>query len=203
MPLNPEYEVRVGVMRVLSALNGLDYCVLRAASGNAKPVPGNADRLVVAGVDGKPEKTFFLRSFLVRDHPSEKRLRSNRSVMSYRDTLSSRMVDRHRGQILNQGSAAPHIQGLRPEADPEERFIEVVGVLDQEFIDVLSGRVGGVALRDRFMAVLVRIYVRGRSRKQDTLAGVNKVGGLARGGVEGDRDRLAPGAGDGLGVLQP
>src|SRR5262249_9173796 len=113
------------------------------------------------------------------------------------------MVDRHGSEVLNKSSASPDVERLDSEADREDRLIEIVGVLDQELVDVLASRVGRIALRDWLVAVLLRVDVRWRSWEQNTLAGVDQVGGLARRGVERYRDRLTPGAGHGLGVLGP
>lgn len=113
------------------------------------------------------------------------------------------MVDRHRDEMLDEGSAAPDVEGLGAEADGEDGFVEVVGVLDEEFIDVFAGGVGGAALRDGVLAVFLGVYVGGTAGEEDALAGVDEVSGFAGGGVEGDFDGFAAGAGDGFGVLGP
>ena len=123
--------------------------------------------------------------------------------MRDRNRAACGVVHRDRRQVLYQRSATPHVHRLGSEADGEERLVKVVRVLDQEFVDVLARRVGGIALRDGLVAVLVRIDVGGRAGKQDALTGVDQVGGGARGGVERNLDRLAPGTADGLGVLGP
>ena len=89
------------------------------------------------------------------------------------------------------------------EADGEDGLVEVVGVLEEEFVDVFAGGVGGIALGDGVVAVLLRVDVGGAAGEQDGLAGVDEVGGLAGGGVERDFDGDAAGSGDGFGVLGP
>jgi len=78
-----------------------------------------------------------------------------------------------------------------------------VRVLDEELVDVLAGRVGGIGGGVGLVAVLVRVDVGGRAGKKHAVAGVDEVGGLARGEVERDGHGLTAGAGDGLGILRP
>jgi hypothetical protein len=85
----------------------------------------------------------------------------------------------------------------------EDRFIEVVGVLDKELVDVLAAGVCGVALGDRIVAVLVWVDIRRGAGEKDAVAGVNNVCGLAGGSIERNAYRLATGASDGFGVLGP
>ena len=104
---------------------------------------------------------------------------------------------------MDEGSTAPDVERLGAEADGEDRFVEVVGVLDEEFVDVFAGGIGGAALGNWVLAVFLGVDVGGTAREEDGLAGVDKIGCLARGGVEGDFDGFATGAGDGFGVLRP
>jgi hypothetical protein len=92
---------------------------------------------------------------------------------------------------------------LGAEADSQDGLVEVVGVLEEELVDVFAGGVGGFALGDGVVAVLLRVDVGGGAGEEDGLAGVDEVGGLAGGGVEGDFYRLSPGASDGFGILRP
>ena len=52
VPLNAEDVVGGGPFGGLAAFDGFDHCVLRAAGGDAESVAGDADGLMVAGVDG-------------------------------------------------------------------------------------------------------------------------------------------------------
>ena len=106
-------------------------------------------------------------------------------------------------EVLDEGSAAPDVEGLGAEADGEEGFVEVVGVLDEEFVYVFAGGVGWGALGDGVLAVFVGVDVGSAAGEEDGLAGVDEVGGLTGGEVEGDFDGLAAGFGDGLSIVGP
>ena len=116
---------------------------------------------------------------------------------------SGGMVDRHRNEVLDEGSATPDIEGLGAEANGQDGFVEVVGVLNEEFVDVFAGGVGGAGLGGWVLAVFLGVYVGGAPGEEDGVAGVDEVGGFAGGGVKGDFDWFAAGAGDGFGVLGP
>ena len=64
VPLNAEDEVRRGSFAGLATLYRFDDTILRAARGDAKTVTGDADSLVVAGVDGKAKKVVLFRGFI-------------------------------------------------------------------------------------------------------------------------------------------
>jgi hypothetical protein len=113
------------------------------------------------------------------------------------------VIYRHGSEVLDEGSAAPDVEGLEAEADGKNGLVEVVGILDEEFVDVFPGWIGGIALGDGILTVLVGVDVGGATGKEDGLAGVDEVGCLAGRGVEGDFDGLAAGFGDGFGVLVP
>src|SRR5262249_1795326 len=124
MPLHPEDEVRIRVVRVLTTLNCLNYRVLRATCRNPQPVSGNPDGLVVAGVDRKTQKTILLGCLGLRNHLSQDRLRSDGRRMGYGHRPARRMIHRHGRKILDQGATTPYIQRLGPEADRENRLIK-------------------------------------------------------------------------------
>jgi hypothetical protein len=113
------------------------------------------------------------------------------------------VIYRYRGEVLDEGSSTPYVQGLGPEADGEERLVEVMGVLNQELVYVLARRVGGIALRDRVLAVFLRIHVCRGTGKEDSLAGIDQIGCFARRGVKRNLHRLAAGLADGFCVLGP
>ena len=56
VPLNSQNEVRLRVVRVLSAFYGLDHAILGAACDDPQTVSGDSNGLVMAGVDGKAEE---------------------------------------------------------------------------------------------------------------------------------------------------
>ncbi len=63
VPLDAQDKVRRGSFAGLAALYRFDDTVLWASSGDAKAVSGDADRLVVAGVDGEAKKVVLFRRF--------------------------------------------------------------------------------------------------------------------------------------------
>ena len=107
------------------------------------------------------------------------------------------------GEVLDQGAAAPDVQDLDAEADGEDRFVEVVGILEEELIDIFARRIGGGALGDGVLAVFVGVDVGGTAWQQNGLAGVDQVGDPDWAGVEGDLNRLTSAALDTSGVLRP
>jgi hypothetical protein len=105
--------------------------------------------------------------------------------------------------VLKQGSAAPDVEHLGAEADGEDGLAEVVSVLEEELVDVFAGGVGGVALLDGLLAVLLGVDVGGAAGEEDAVAGGDELGGGCGRDIEWDLDGSAAGAGDGLGVLGP
>ena len=207
VPLDSEDEVvRGGIAAVsagLAAFYGFNNSVLRAASGYAEVVAGDADGLVVAGVDGEAEETVLFRRFDGGNDGSEEGVGGYGSSVGYGYGASGGVVDWHGDQVLDESSAAPDVEGLGAETDGEDRLIEVVGVLDEEFVYIFTGRVGGAALGEWVLAVFLRVYISRATGEQDGMAGVDEVGGLAGSGVERDFDGFAAGAGDSFGVLGP
>src|SRR5271163_2494081 len=203
MPLNPKDEVRRRAFRGQASLNGLDNCILWAAGRDAEAVAGDADRLMVAGVDGKPEEEVLLWGLGGGEEAAKEGLGSDCSGMSDRDTAASGMVHRENGQILNQRATTPDVEELDAEADSEDRLIEVVGVLDEKLIDIFAKTIGRGALGYRLLAVFVGVHVGRTTREQDPLAGIDEVGDGRWGGNKGDFDRLAAAALNGRGVLRP
>jgi hypothetical protein len=78
-----------------------------------------------------------------------------------------------------------------------------VGVLDEKFVYVFPGVVGGRALGNGVLAVFVGIYVGWAAGEEDRLAGVDKVSGVFRGSGERDRDGLAAAALYGCRIHRP
>ena len=60
VPLDAEDEVGGGAFGGLTAFDGLDDGVLGAAGGDAEAVAGDADGLMMAGVDGETEEVVLL-----------------------------------------------------------------------------------------------------------------------------------------------
>jgi hypothetical protein len=197
MPLNPEDKVRRSAFRGLAALYRLNNGILWAASGDTEAIPGDADRLMVARVDGKAEEKVLLWSLGCGDKSAEEGVWGNRGGVSDGDTAASGMVYGEESQVLDQRAATPDIEELDSEADGEDWLIEVVGVLDEKLIHIFAKAISGGALGDRFLPVLVRVHVGRATGQQHSLAGVDKVGDGRRSGNEWDFNRLAATALDG------
>ncbi len=84
--------------------------------------------------------------------------------------LSGGVVHWQDCQMLHQRPAAPDIERLGAEADAEQRLVEVVGVLEEELVDGLTGAVGGGALGDGVLAVLLGVDVGWAAGEQEALA---------------------------------
>ncbi len=70
------------------------------------------------------------------------------------------------GEILHECAAAPYVEDLDAEADGEDGLVEVVCILEEELIDVFAGRVGGGALGNWVLAVLLGIDVGGAAGRR-------------------------------------
>ena len=69
MPLDA--EDKVGAVGSLTAFHGFDDSVLRAASRDSKTVAGDADSLMMTGIDWKAEETILFGRFFGRDDGSK------------------------------------------------------------------------------------------------------------------------------------
>src|ERR1700761_3168177 len=63
VPLYAQHEVRRGAFAGLSTFDRFNNTVLRASRGDTEAVPGNANSLVVAGVDGESEEVILFGGF--------------------------------------------------------------------------------------------------------------------------------------------
>jgi len=193
MPLDSEDEVGVA-FGGLTAFYGFDDGVLRAAGGDAEAVAGDADGLMMAGVDGEAEEIVLFGGFfggLCGEDVAEEGFWGYGCGVGDGYAAAGGVVDGHRGQVLDEGSAAPDVEGLDAEADGKDRLVEVVGVLDEELVYVFAGVVGGGTLGDGVLAVLVGVDVGGAAGEEDRLAGVDEIGDLGGGAGEGDLDGIA------------
>ena len=123
--------------------------------------------------------------------------------MSDRYAAASGVVYGEDGEILDESAATPDIEKLDTEADGKDWFVEVMGILDEEFVNIFAGIVGWGALRDGVLTVLLRVDIGWTARKEHGLAGVDKVGDGGRSCEEGNFDSLATAALDGGGILGP
>ncbi len=210
VPLDSEDEVVGGGVEGLAAFYRFDDSILGAAGGYSEVVARDAYGLVVAGVDGETEETvlfggfgFWIEGSAGGNDGTQEGGGGYGGCVGYGYSAAGGMVDRHGDEVLDEGSAAPDVEGLGAETDGEDGFVEVVGVLDEELVDVFAGWVCGAGLGGEILTVFLGVYVGGAAGKKDSVASVDEVGGLAGGGVKGDFDWFAAGAGDGFGVLGP
>jgi hypothetical protein len=191
MPLNAKDEVVSTGVRGLATLDGFDHSILRAAGGDAKAVARDTNGLVMAGVDGETKEAVLLRCFFGGDETTEQRIWRDCRGVSDSYAAAGGVVDGENVEMLNQRTATPDVQGLGAEADGEDWLVEVMGVLDEEFVHVLAGWVGRGTLRDRLLAVFVGVDIRRAAREENPLAGVDQVRDLGWRSFEWDLDGLA------------
>ena len=101
MPLNAEDEVGGGAFGGLSAFDGFDDGILRAAGGDAKAVAGDADGLVMAGVDGETEEVALLRRFVGCKDGAEEGFGCDGSGMGNGDITARGVIHGEDVQVLN------------------------------------------------------------------------------------------------------
>jgi hypothetical protein len=119
------------------------------------------------------------------------------------DFAAGGVVDGKDRQVLDKRAAAPDVEDLNTEADGEDGLVEVVGVLEEELIDVFAGAVAGGALGDGILTVLVGVDVGGTAGEENGLAGIDEVGDFYWRREEGNLDGLAATALDSERVLGP
>ena len=183
MPLNAEDKMCDGTFGSLSTFDRFDDGVLWAAGGDAQTVARDADSLMVTGVDWKTEEGVLLWGFCRRENGPEKRFRCDGGSVSDGDLAASGVIDRERVEILHQRTSSPYVKDLDAKADGEDRFVEIVRVLKEKFVDVFARIVGGSARGDSFLAVLLGVDVCGATREENCLTGINQSCNLDRRGV--------------------
>jgi hypothetical protein len=187
VPLEPQNEVAGAGGRQrggLASLHGFDDGVLGAAGGDPKTIAGNAESLVVAGVDGKAEIRVggdlggCLRG---REEGCEKGsgIDGRRVGDGYRGACA--MVDGKGCKILDEGAAAPDVEVLATKADGKDGFVEIVGVLEEQFVCIFAGVVRRRSLREGIVAVALGVNVGGASREKYGVAGTGEGGDIGRG----------------------
>jgi hypothetical protein len=196
MPLHAKNKVSGRAFGGLAAFDGFDDGILWTAGGDAEAVAGNADGLMVARVDGKAEKVVLFGSFGRSKDGSEKGFGCDGGSVGDGDLASSGVVDGKNSKVLNQRAAAPYVEYLDTEADGEDGFVEVVRVLEEEFVDILTKVVGRGTLGDGVLTVLMGVHVGRAAGEEDGLTGIDKPDRLDRRGVERNFDGLAATAPD-------
>jgi hypothetical protein len=180
MPLDAKDEVMgVGVWG-LAAFYGFDDGILGAAGGDTEAVAGDADGLVMARVDGETKEAVllwgfggFFGGFLGGDDGSKEGVGGDGGGVGDGDAAACGVVDGKDAEVLYQGSSAPDVEGLDAEADGKDGLVEIVGILNEEFVHVFPCWVSGGAFGDRILAVLVGVNVGRAAGKKDSLAGVD------------------------------
>src|ERR1035437_2151484 len=201
MPLDAEHKAATDAFG--RAFDGLDDAVLGTAGGDAQAVAGNADGLMMAGVHGQAEKAVAHGDLLDGRDLAEQRVWRYGSGVGDGDGAAGLVVYGHRGEILQQGSAAPDVQHLGSEADGEDGFAHVVGILEEQFVDVLAREVGWRALFDGLLAILLGIDVGAAARQESSLAVGDELCGSRGRLPQRHRDGFPSAALDRDGVLIP
>jgi hypothetical protein len=98
-----------------------------------------------------------------------------------------------RRYVLNEGAAAPDVEGLGALADGEDGFVEIEGVLDEELVYGGAVGVGAFALGDGGLAVFLGVDVGGAAGEEDSVAGGEDFGHALRGFVKRDGDGCGSG----------
>jgi hypothetical protein len=176
MPLDAEDEIAADAFG--RAFDGFDYAVFGAAGGDAESVAGDAYGLVVAGVH--EDTLSVVRCPLSVHDVGEEGIGGDGGWVGGDDGSAGCVVDRHGREVLDQGAAAPDVEHLGSETDGEDRFAHVVGVLEEEFVDVLAGQVGGIGFGLGFGAVFLRVYVGSGAGEEDSLAVGDELGCFRR-----------------------
>ena len=166
-------------------------------------VAGDGERLVVAGVDGQAQEAVLFGGFVRDDEAAEQGFRRDRRGVGHCDGATGGVVHGQGARCWTEGSAAPDVEGLHAEADGEQGFVQVVGVLEEEFVDGLAAGIGGGGLGFGVLAVLLRVDVGSAAGEEDALAAIDEVGYGGLREVERDLHRLPSRPLDRIGVLGP
>src|SRR5277367_5917652 len=164
-----------GAFGGLTAFYSLNNAVLRTTGRDSEAIAGNADRLVVAGVYREAEEIVLLWGLAMGKEGAEHGVWGDCGTVGDGHAAACGVVYRKDGEILNESAAAPHIEELNAEADGEDWLVEVVGVLDEEFVNIFAEAVGWGALGDGLLAVFLWIDVCWTTGEEDSLAGIDKV----------------------------
>jgi hypothetical protein len=130
VPLDTEDEMGGGSFGGLAAFDRFDDGVLGTAGGDAQAVAGDADGLMVAGVDGEAEEVILLGGLFEGEESAEQGLGCRSGGVGYGDFATRDMVDGEWGEVLNQRASAPDVEDLDAEADGKDGLVEIVGVLE-------------------------------------------------------------------------
>ncbi len=169
-------------------LDGFDDCVLRAPRGDAEAVTGSGDGLVMRGVDREAGISVVQGGLAKGEERGKGGVGGDGRGVGDGDGWAGRVVDGEDAEVLVEGAAAPGVDGLKAEADAEDRFAESLRVFEKEEVGGFAGGIGrgggGVGL----LPVAAGIDVGGRAGEEDGGAGLSEGLLLRGGGGEGDLD---------------
>lgn len=203
MPLDSKDKVGFFAFGSLAAFDGFDDAILWAAGRDAETVARDSDGLVMAGVDGETKEIVLNGGFSGGSETAEDGFGGDGCGVGDGNGGSCGMIYGENGEVLQEGAAAPDVEDLDAEADGEDGFVEGMGVLEEELVYIFAGWISRGGRGIGVVAVLLGVYVGGGAGEENGLAGVDEVGCLAGGEVEGELDWIATGGGDGCGVLGP
>ncbi len=106
------------------------------------------------------------------------------------------------GNVLEEGAAAPDVEGLGSVADAEDGFVEVEGVLEEKLVDGFAGGVGGSALGEAVLRVFLGLDVGTAAGEEDAVDGGEDFGDALGGFVEGDEDGSGSGGVERVEILR-
>lgn len=101
VPLDSEDKVGVGALGGLAALDGFDDGILRAAGGDAEAVAGDADGLMVAGIDGEATEALVFGGLFRGDKGTEEGFGRYSGGVGDGDFAAGGVVDGEDVEILN------------------------------------------------------------------------------------------------------
>ena len=192
-----------GAFGGLAAFDSFNDGVLRAAGGDAESVAGDADGLMMAGVDREGGGNPPARGPLRGSAACREGIRARSPQCGRWRPAAGRVVDGQNGRDPAPAFRRARRSGTGCRSRWRRWLVEVVRILQKKLIDIFAGMVGGSALGDRVLAVLVRVDVRRTAGKQNGLTGIDEVGDRHRGRVQRDLDGLAAAAFDCSGVVRP
>jgi hypothetical protein len=107
-----------------------------------------------------------------------------------------------RGDVLNQCAAAPGVKRLQALTDGEDRFVEIKGILEEEFVDGGARGVSGSGLGLAGDAVFFGVDVGGAAGEEDALDRGEDAGDALGRLVERNGDGGSSGGVEGVEILR-
>src|SRR6185312_13604651 len=120
---------------LIESFDGFNYPVLRTPGNDSQTVPWARQSLMMTAVHDQITRAGDL---------SQPGALHESDVMRVAN-LSARLMIHCGAQILDQSSSAPHVPCLEAVAYPEQRLMQVGGILHQQFVDCFAGGIVGSA----------------------------------------------------------